>query len=276
MIIPDPANGTILSFTLIDPTGSLTQISYDFGVASTTPGRLGTVSNIQHVEVTAPRPGRWTAKILWANGRAHLQAPPNVPGSYRGTISFRTTGQQFRTSPASGLVWIPAHASVAVPLRVVLPSTPGDHPESVQFFGSNGSRTSLPVLRRTLIPSAGGSFDTTITSSVGRGVGQISTYNLDVPAGKADLDVAFHTADASQDNRMTFFLIDPTGKVVARQSTPTTNSAGQPVADVTLVQANPAAGRWEIDVELNLTVSGNEFTQTVAGNVSYNTPPPAA
>ena len=54
----------------------------------------------------------------------------------------------------------------------------------------------------------------------------------------------------------------------------TTPSTGQPSADVTLIQANPVAGRWEIDVELNLTVSGQEFTQTVAGNVGYNTPPP--
>lgn len=35
------------------------------------------------------------------------------------------------------------------------------------------------------------------------------------------------------------------------------------------------AGRWEIDVELNLTTSGTEFTQTVFGDVSYNAPPPS-
>ncbi|HEX4723208.1 MAG TPA: S8 family serine peptidase, partial [Pseudonocardiaceae bacterium] len=276
MIIPDPTNGTILSFTLTDPTGSLTQISYDFGVPSATPGRIGSVSNIQHVEVASPRPGRWTAKILWANGRAHLQSPPNVPGTFTGDISFRETGQHFTTSFVSQPVHIGAHASATVPLRITMPSTPGDHPQSVQFVSGNGARTSLPVVRRTLIPSSGGAFDTTITSSVGRGVGQISTYNVDVPAGKADLDVAFHTADASVDNPYTFFLIDPTGAVVARQSTPTTGPDGQPVATATLIQPNPVAGRWEIDVELNLTVSGKEFTQTVFGSVGYNTPPPTA
>jgi hypothetical protein len=30
---------------------------------------------------------------------------------------------------------------------------------------------------------------------------------------------------------------------------------------------DPVAGTWTIDVELNLTVSGKEFTQTVQGNV---------
>jgi len=229
------------------------------------------VSNIQHVEVAFPHPGRWTAKILWANGRAHLQSPPNVPGTFTGNISFRTTAQRFVTLPASRSVRIPAHTSVAVPLRVLMPTTPGDHPESVQFTADNGARTSLPVVRRTLIPSAGGAFSTTITSTVGRGVGQISTYNLDVPQGKQDLDVAFRGMDASPDNRLTYFLIDPTGVVVSRITTPTTSATP---ADVTLIQPNPTAGRWEIDVELNLTTSGLEFTQTVAGNVTYDTPPP--
>jgi hypothetical protein len=134
----------------------------------------------------------------------------------------------------------------------------------------------VPVARRTLIPSAGGAFDTTITSTVGRQVGQISTFNVDVPAGKTDIDVNFHTPDASADNKFTYFLLDPTNKVVAQASAPTT-VAGVPVNNVTLVAPNPAAGRWEIDVELNLTTSGKEFTQVVNGTVAYNqAAPPAA
>jgi hypothetical protein len=270
MTIPDPTNSTILSYTLIDPAGRLTQISYDFGTGPTRVGRLGTVSNIQHVEVANPVPGRWTAKILWANGRAHLQEAPNVPGTFTGDISFRITGQHFVGSPAVSSVRIPGHSSVSVPLRVFMPTAPGDHPESVQFTATDGARTSLPLARRTLIPSAGGPFDTTITSSVGRQVGQISTFNVDVPAGKQDLDVSFHTPDASADNPMTFWLLDPSGTVVSRISTPTTDASGQPVAAATLVAPTPVAGRWEIDVELNLTTSGKEFTQTVNGVLGYN------
>lgn len=270
MLIPDPANSTILSFTLVDPRGALTQISYDFGTPPNRPGRNGTVSNIQHVEVTAPTPGRWTAKILWANGRAHLQEAPNVPGTFTGDISFRVTGRHFVTHPASDRVRIPAHSSATVPLRVFMPTAPGDHPESVRFAADNGARTSVPVARRTLIPAEGGPFDTTITSSVGRQVGQISTFNLDVPAGKQDLDVSFHAPDASADNQLTFWLLDPNGVVVARQSTPTTDADGNPVAAATLVAPNPVAGRWEIDVELNLTTSGREFSQLVSGVVGYD------
>jgi len=274
MLIPDPTNGTILSFSLIDPNGKLTQISYDYGTPSAQAGQPGSVSNIQHVEVTAPTPGNWTTKILWANGRGHLQAAPNVPGTFTGNISFRVTGQHYVTSAASKPMTIPAHSSVSVPLSVAMPATPGDHPESVQFAASNGAQTSLPVLRRTLIPAAGGAFDTAITSTVGRDIGQISTYNIDVPQGKKDIDVNFHTADASPDNQFTFYLIDPNGNVVAMDATPTTTvqglGASNPSADAALIQANPIPGRWEIDIVLDLTVSGKEFTQDVAGTVGYD------
>ncbi|MYS23323.1 MULTISPECIES: S8 family peptidase [unclassified Streptomyces] len=273
MIIPDPTNSTVLSYTLIDPKGRLTQISYDYGTPPTRAGRLGTVSNIQHVEVAAPVPGTWTAEILWANGRAHLQEPPNVPGTYTGTVSFRVTGQHYVTTPAAHGVRIKAHSSATVPLRVLMPAAPGDHPQSVQFVADNGARTSLPVARRTLIPSQGGAFDTTITSSVGRQVGQISTYDLDVPAGKQSLDVSFTTPDASPDNPMTFWLLNPSGTVVQQvAATPVTDASGTTTAAANLVAASPAAGRWEIDVELNLTTSGKEFTQLVHGLVRYDQP----
>ncbi|HEX5404147.1 MAG TPA: S8 family serine peptidase [Pseudonocardiaceae bacterium] len=275
MIIPDPTNSTILSFVLTDPAGRLTQISYDFGTGPTRPGALGTVSNIQHVEVTTPVPGKWKAQILWANGRAHLQSPPNIPGTFTGDISFRVTGQHFVTSPAVRPVKIKAHSSVSIPLNVLMPAAPGDHPQSVQFVSDTGAQTSLPLARRTLIPSAGGAFDTTITSSVGRQVGQISTFNIDVPAGQQDVDVNFTTPDTSADNRFTYFLLDPNNNVVAQASAPTT-VAGVPVDNVTLVAPNPAAGRWEIDVELVLTTSGKEFTQVVNGHVAYNQATPAA
>jgi hypothetical protein len=270
MLIPDPTNSTILSFTLTDPTGALTQISYDFGTGPTRAGRLGTVSNIQHVEVAAPKPGRWQAQILWANGRAHLQEAPNTPGTFTGNISFRISGQHYVTTPAVGQVRIPAHSSATVPLHVLMPTAPGDHPESIQFTADNGARTSVPVARRTLIPSAGGAFDTLITSSVGRQVGQISTFDINVPAGEQDVDVHFSTPDASADNPFTYWLLNPAGQVVQRVSAPTTGADGVPVNDATLVATNPAAGTWEIDVELNLTTSGHEFTQTVAGSVAYN------
>jgi len=61
--------------------------------------------------------------------------------------------------------------------------------------------TSLPGARRTLIPADGGSFQTLITSTVGQMIGQLDTYEINVPAGRPDLDVRLSTVDASPDKR---------------------------------------------------------------------------
>ena len=279
MIWPDPTNSAILSFTLTDPAGRLRQISYDYGTASTT-GGIGTVPDIGHAEVANPEAGTWKVAIKWANGRAHLQSLPNVPGTYTGTVSFKASGQNWITSPASPAMTIAAHRSATIPLQVAFPTAPGDHPESVQFTAANGATTSLPIARRTLVGSTGGEFDTQITSTVGRGIGQISTFNVNVPAGRSDLGVTLTTPDTSADDPMTLFLVNPAGTSVATHTTTTGNPPrtrtvnGVPLTagTVTYHVPNPMAGTWEIDVELNLTTSGKAFTQTVVGDVLPQAP----
>ena len=280
MIWPDATNGTILNFILTDPSGRLRQVSYDYGSASA--NGIGTVPNIQHVEVANPEAGSWRVQIKWGNGRAHLQSLPNVPGSYTGTVSFRAAGQHWTTSPASPPIAIAAHRVATIPLQVAFPKAPGDHPESVQFTASNGATTSLPIARRTLVPSSGGEFDTLITSTVGRGVGQISTFNVNVPANQPDLGVTVTTPDVSTDNPMTLFLVNPAGTSVATHLNGTrsangvllnpTTVNGSSVRTATYHVPNPMAGTWEIDVELNLTTSGKEFRQTVIGDVLPQAP----
>jgi len=148
-----------------------------------------------------------------------------------------------------------------------LPAGAGDHPESVQFTATSPGRnrtvaaTSVPVARRTLIPSSTGSFQTLITSTVGRSIGQVNTYNIDVPAGLSQLTLSCQTADVSADNTISYYLVNPTGTVAATGTTPDTT--GTTPGTVTLTTADPVTGTWEIDVELGLTESGDEFTQTV-------------
>jgi hypothetical protein len=267
MIWPDPNNNSTLQIQLFNPRGALTQESYDDGVPA---GH--SIPNIQHIEVSAPQAGRWTAKILWSGKDQDLALPPVTPGPYTGPMSFRVSGQNWVTGPAARPVIIPAHASAAVPLRVAFPVSPGDHPESVQFTASApgthaASVISVPVARRTLIPSSGGTFHTLLTSTVGRGLGQVSTYDMAVPAGVSQLTVTFQTADVSPDNKITYYLLNPSGAVAATASTPNT-AAGQPPGTATLTVPGPVAGTWEIDVLLDLTVSGKEFTQTVHATVS--------
>src|SRR5581483_4483250 len=130
---------------------------------------IGTVPNIQQVQVSHPEPGTWTAEILWANGRSHLQEPPNIPTSYTGPLTFRTLGATYSSTPASSAVTIGAHSSATIPLQIAMPQAPGDHPESVQFTADDGATANVPVARRTLIPAAGGPFTAVMTNTVGRG-----------------------------------------------------------------------------------------------------------
>ncbi|MGH3159143.1 MAG: S8 family serine peptidase, partial [Streptosporangiaceae bacterium] len=269
MIWPDPTNSNILQVQLFNPRGALVQESYDDPFGNHNYGRIndGGVPNIQHVTVSDPEPGMWTAKILWSGLDVDPAQGPEPPGTYRGPMHFKVSGQDYLTAPASAPVRIPGHSSVMIPLRIAMPRQPGDHPESVQFIASNGARTSLPVARRTFIPAHGGRFQTLITSTVGRDVGQISTYEINVPAGRKYLYARFRTADASPDNGFTFFLVSPSGKLAATATMPK-KVGGRSVAAAHLYQLHPVPGPWQIDVVLNLTVSGKEFTQTVHGSVT--------
>jgi Subtilase family len=279
---PDPTNNddNILTFILTDPAGKLAQLSYDYGAANN-PGDCpgGNCSpDIQHSTVEHPMAGTWTAQIVWADGRGHVQSPPNTPGPYTGTVTFQAGGQNFTTSPASAPVTIRPHGVAGVPLSIALPRTPGDAPESVQFTGARGLESSVPIARRTLIPSAGGSFNATLTSSVSRGAGQIKTFYVDVPAGKKDLDVSFNAPDHAADDPVYYYLFSPsdlasTGPenfeffIHATDATPT---SGNPTGKASLITADPEPGLWEIDVMQGATTAGTEFSQTVTGTVAYN------
>jgi Subtilase family len=276
MIWPDPTNSNILYYILFDPQGRVVQVSYDYGTGPTRTGvTIGTVPNIQHTEVSDPTPGLWTAQILWGNGRSHLQEPPNVPGTYTGTMSFQVTGQNYRVFPAgTGFTRIPGRSSGTVNVRVPLATAPGDSGLSVQLRGSNGATASVPVLRRTFIPSTGGPFQATMGTSVGRNQGSPnSLFFINVPAGEQSMEVALNTADANADNPYTYELFDPNGNEVVADATPTTTvvpAPNPPVALANLSVANPIPGEWEIVVVLNLTTSGNEFSQVINGDVRFN------
>jgi hypothetical protein len=193
-------------------------------------------------------------------------------------VTFQASGQNFTTSPASAPVTIAPRSSVSVPLSIALPRNPGDAPESVQFTGPNGLESSVPIARRTLIPSAGGFFGATLTSSVSRGVGQIKTFYVDVPAGENDLDVSFYAPDHATDDPVYYYLLSPADlepavtesgniDVTAVDTTPTPDN---PTGNASLIATDPQPGLWEIDVMQGATTDGTEFSQTVLGVVRYN------
>jgi hypothetical protein len=273
---PDPTNSgdNILTFILTDPAGKLAQLSYDYGASNGT----NASPDIQHSTVEHPMAGTWTAQIVWANGRGHVQTAPDVPGPYTGTVTFQASGQNFTTFPASAPVTIPARSSVSVPLAIALPLAPGDAPESVQFTAPGGLESSVPIARRTLIPSAGGLFGATLTSSVSRGPGQIKTFYVNVPKGAKDLDVSFYAPDHAADDPVYYYLFSPAdlepavteaGNIdaIAIDTTPTPDN---PTGKASLIAPDPQPGLWEIDVMQGATTDGTVFSQTVTGVVAYN------
>jgi hypothetical protein len=273
---PDPTNSddNILSFILTDPSGKLAQYSYDYGAANGPDAS----PNIQHATVEHPAAGTWTAQIVWADGRGHVQTAPNTPGTYRGPVTFQASGQDFTTFPATGPVTIAAHHSVTVPLAVAMPRAPGDAPESVQFTGPGGLATSVPVARRSLIPSGGGSFTAPLTSSVSRGPGQIKTFYVNVPKGQRDLDVSFNAPDHAANDPVYYYLFSPadldpsiteSGNVQV-SATDTTPTANNPTGHASLIAPNPQPGLWEIDVMQGATTDGTTFLNDVTGAVAYN------
>jgi hypothetical protein len=273
---PDPTNSddNILTFILTDPAGKLAQLSYDYGASN----GANASPDIQHSTVEHPMAGTWTAQIVWANGRGHVQTAPDVPGTYTGTVTFQASGQDFTTFPASAPVTIRAHSSVSVPLAVGLPWAPGDSPESVQFTVPGGLESSVPIARRTLIRSAGGLFSAALTSSVSRGPGQIKTFYVDVPPGKRDLDVSFYAPDHAADDPVYFYLFSPADlapavtqsgniDVTATDTSPTPDN---PTGLTSLIAPDPQPGLWEIDLMQGATTDGTVFSQAVTGLVAYN------
>jgi hypothetical protein len=136
----------------------------------------------------------------------------------------------------------------------------------------------VPIARRTLIPSSGGSFGATLTSSVSRGPGQIKTFYVNVPRGKSDLDVSFTAPDHHADDPVYYYLFSPSDlrqsgivsfkvDVTATDATPT---SGNPTGNASLIAPNPQPGLWEIDVMQGATTDGTEFSQTVTGVLAYN------
>src|SRR6201996_2657595 len=272
----DPANSddNILSFILTDQSGKLAQYSYDYGAAN----GPNASPDIQHATVEHPAAGTWTAQIVWADGRGHVQTAPNTPGIYRGPVTFQASGQNFTTVPATGSVTIAAHHSATVPLAIAMPRIPGDAPESVQFSGSGGLATSVPVARRVLIPSGGGAFVAPLTSSVSRGPGQIKTFYVNVPKGQRDLDVSFYAPDHATDDPVYYYLFSPadldpsiteSGNIQV-SATDTTPTADNPTGRASLIAPNPQPGLWEIDVMQGATTDGSTFLNPVVGVLAYN------
>jgi Subtilase family len=267
MTWPGTQSSGQLSVLLIDPQGKFVQQSYDYGF-----------SDFQYITVHNPVPGKWTAKVVWSNGRAHLQKPPLTPGSFRGNAKLRFAGHTFTSAGITGTPVrdIPAGGSATFDLNVPLPAKPGDSPASVQFDAVDGQHLSLPVSRRALIPTAAdqdNNFSATITGGVGRDLGSEQGFYLDVPGDHQSMTVDLSAPDKG--TPLEFYLVSPdkqllSGDVNATESTWNNASTRTANGGASLTVDDPVAGRWQLLVVLTSQVSGTEFSDPVAGKVRFD------
>jgi hypothetical protein len=250
-------NPAVVRATLLAPDGTFMANSRPQGGAAT--------ANYANVDVRSPVAGKWTV-VLYSLAGA---------GGYNGPIIIDTSTQKIapvgRTSPAS-LTLAPGQTR---PVQVSLPTpnSGGDATYSVTLATSEGHKTTVSAIMRSLIPTqSGGRFSGTFTGGNARAVSPAQTfsYEFDVPRYKRDLDVALQFADPGV--VADIVLIDPNGELADVNSnlflaTPTTVGEGNTVQTF---DANPLPGRWHMVLVLQNPVTGQLIENPFRGAVTFD------
>ena len=232
-------------FNLVDPQGRLADYSVPQGIG-----------NYGDAQVADPAPGLWTAYI-WSRDTAD--------GGTTGPILFGASVAHYHSfgSVSPSTLTIAPGATGAITLTVTTPHTPGDVAASLLVATTSEPALAIPVTVRTLVPSGPTSFSGVLTGGNGRAsfTGVTEYYQLDVPAGKPDLN-AYVTLAADRNNQTYAWLIDPSGQAQAFQSNGvvTQDNSGTLTYSNTLGTnvhvIHPAAGRWTLIITFAPTVSG--------------------
>jgi uncharacterized repeat protein (TIGR01451 family) len=250
--------------TLIDPNGTY--------VGDSRPQGLGNFGDLQ---IAHPAAGTWTAYVYRRDSDA---------GGYVGPVLFGVNVARYTSfgsvTPA-GATLAPGR-SVAVQVRTRTPVQPGDASGAIVVRSNSvrgGSTTSstVPVTLRSLIPSGNQTFSGTITGGNGRAPisGQEAFYQLQVPAGKPELNATITVQDPG--DQFGAYLIDPQGEAVAyatnmvpgaTASDPPNNQIG-----AQLHTLNPAPGLWRLAVVFAPVVSGNALSSPFEVNVNEQAVP---
>jgi hypothetical protein len=243
--------------TLFDPVGRLVMYSLPQGAAS----------GFGHVDVHDPMPGTWTA-VIWSI--------KNGPAAYSGAVQFAFSSSVFdpfgRVSPASRVLGPGQSGRFTV--TVTTPGAAGDLAASLVLNASGGSRTTVPITLRALVPvgAAGGTFDGVLQGGNGRSAtnAQMFSFQFNVPAGRPALDLALTLRDPNY--HLTGFLVSPAGEPLDDQSTTVLNSAGQTVGFGRVMQftlRRPQAGRWTAVLRLSKGIDGTHLQEPFTGRISF-------
>jgi hypothetical protein len=253
---PTTASGkqTIGALALIDPSGRQAAYSIPQGVGS----------GYQHVDVTKPAAGTWTAIIR--------TTPPSVSSSYTGPVQLTWSAERYTSL---GTVFPPRLTlapgeSAWIIADVTAPAQPGDTAAAIRFHGSAGAAMSeIPISVRALVPTGprGGTFTATLTGGNGRaGATPTSTYAFDVPFGVSDMSFELDAPDSAY--QVTGYLVDPNGMALGSASN--VDLQGNRLGAIEIFRTNPQPGRWRFVLDEVLT-SGKATTGQVTGRIGFGT-----
>lgn len=249
---------TTVRETLFDPAGRLAMYSLP----------QGTAAGFGHVDVHDPLPGTWTA-LVWSI--------KNGPAAYHGDVQFAFSSSRFepfgRVSPSS-LILGPGQTG-RFTVRVTTPAAAGDLAASLVLAASGGSRTSVPITLRALVPvgADGGTFTGVLQGGNGRSAtnAQMFSFQFDVRAGRPALNLALTLRDPNY--RLTGFLVSPSGEPLDDQSTVILNAAGQIAGFGQVMQftlRRPQAGRWTAILRLSRGIDGAHLQEPFTGLISFD------
>ncbi|HUA46690.1 MAG TPA: S8 family serine peptidase [Solirubrobacteraceae bacterium] len=251
-------------FSLIDPNGVF--------VGDSRPQGLGNFGDLQ---ITHPAAGTWTAYVYSRDSEA---------GGYVGPVVFGISGAKytsFGTVTPSSATLAPGQ-SVAVQVRTRTPAQPGDASGAIVVQSTRGgstTSTTVPVTLRSLIPAGNQTFSGTVTGGNGRAPisGQEFFYQLDVPAGKPELNATITVQDPG--NQFGAYLINPQGEAMAYATNMVPGASADSPPDnqvgAQLHTLNPAPGRWRLAVVFAPVVSGNSLSSPFQVSVNQQAVPAA-
>jgi hypothetical protein len=232
---------SLLHVVLFDPHGRLAAYSLPQGIG-----------DYAEIEVTRPEAGTWTAGFftVWDGYQGSQGTSGPVPFS----VDFYRWAPLGVATP--GVLHLAAGETSSYAYNATLPSEPGDSDVSIVVHSPFGV-TTVPVTLRTEVnlTGAGGTFVGTLDGGNGRGgaPGQTNTYDLVVPSGEQNLQVAVRLASNPGAGeipgvQLIAMLVDPDGQTQAYDSNYSIGAGEDPVVDngVELYVDAPAAGTWQL------------------------------
>ncbi len=245
----DPNLAGLLRMTLVDPAGR---------VAAT--GDAGGDSNYEDLQVTNPSAGRWTAYVLGQH---------SSDGGTTGPVAFSAGVARYepfgRVTPSR--VTLAPGRSADIRLSVALPGQPGDQAGELVLTAGHGpdaTTTTIPVTLRSLVTPGHQSFGGTATGgdAFSPVTGPAAYYQLDLPAGRPELNATVTVADP--DVPFDAWLVSPSGEALAHSANafPNADFSGlinEPGATLHVIA--PEAGRWTLVIAFLPQASGNSVAE---------------